>query len=141
MYKMNEEYSIGIPEIDEQHEKLFGLINDAQTLLKDENILYKYDRLAAILKGMKNYADRHFRTEVSLMEALAYPELESHIEAHDGFYEKVNSFHLDMETISLGTQDKIISDLLAYLESWLQVHIKDCDRRIALHSNELASRY
>lgn len=131
MYKMKPEYAIGISELDEQHQKLFSLIDDAQTLLKDENILYKYDHLINILQGMRTYADKHFQTEVALMENLNYPELESHKEAHDGFCKKVDSFHLNMETISLGTQNKIIEELLDYLNQWLQVHILACDRKIA----------
>ena len=39
MYKMKPEYAIGISKLDEQHQTLFSLIDDAQTLMKDENIL------------------------------------------------------------------------------------------------------
>lgn len=138
MSTMKQDYAIGVSELDEEHQNLFSLIDDAQTLLKDENILYKYDNLIKILQGLKDYADVHFETEVSLMESLNYPELKEHVEAHDGFCKQVDSFNLDMDTISLGTQDKLIEELLNYLKSWLQIHILDCDRKIALFKTKAA---
>ena len=48
MYKMNPDYLIGIELMDEQHQVLFELMENAQRLLKDENILYKYDDLTKI---------------------------------------------------------------------------------------------
>ncbi len=135
MYKMKPEYAIGIPRLDEQHQTLFSLIEDAQTLLRDENILYKYDKLIKILDGMKDYADKHFAEEVSLMESINYPRLQLHKAAHDGFCQKVNSFSLDMDTISLGTQDDMLLELLDYLNGWLQTHILDCDKKISRFMN------
>ena len=135
MYKMNPEYAIGIHELDEQHQHLFALIEQAQTLLKDEHILYKYDELIKILQGMKDYADRHFHAEEALMESLNYPRYKLHLEAHEDFCKKLDSFHLDMEGISLGTQDKVLMELFDYLNHWLQVHILDCDRKIARFIN------
>lgn len=132
MYKMNPEYFIGISLLDEQHQTLFGLIDDAQSLLKDENILYKYDDLVKILTGLKEYTIKHFQDETAFMESINYPRLSLHLEAHDGFRSKLNNFEIDAESISLGTQDKMLLELLDYLMQWLQVHILDCDRKIAL---------
>ena len=43
MYKMNPDYLIGNELLDSQHQFLFEMLEKAQSLLKDENILYKYD--------------------------------------------------------------------------------------------------
>jgi hemerythrin len=135
MYTMNPEYMIGLPFLDEQHQKIFSLMEDVQTLLKDENILYKYDELVKILEGLEEYALNHFDDEVAFMESIDYPRLQLHIAAHKGFTDKLSSFELDAETISLGTQDKIIMELMDYLTEWLQIHICDCDRKIAAFVN------
>ena len=50
MYKMNPDYLIGFELMDTQHQYLFELMEKAQILLKDENILYKYDELKKILR-------------------------------------------------------------------------------------------
>lgn len=135
MYKMNPDYFIGIELMDTQHQYLFELMEKAQTLLKDENILYKYDELIDILKGLKEYTQKHFRDEIALMESLDYPRLQLHIEAHQGFIDKLNSFEIDAEKISLGTQDQVIYDLMEYLKYWLQIHILDCDRKVVRFIN------
>lgn len=130
MYKMNPDYFIGIELLDTQHQYLFNLMEKAQNLLKDENILYKYDELIEILHGLKDYTQKHFVEEVALMESLEYPRLQLHKTAHQGFIDKLNSFEIDAEKISLGTQDQMIYDLMEYLKEWLQVHILDCDKKI-----------
>lgn len=131
MYKMNPDYLIGIEFIDEQHQELFHLMEQAQKLLKDENMLFKVDELNKILLGLVDYSNKHFKEEVAYMESIDYPRLALHLEAHKGFYEKLHSLDLKTETISLGTQDDVIMDLMEYLTVWLQNHILDCDRKIA----------
>lgn len=135
MYKMNPDYLIGIESIDAQHQYLFELMEKAQNLLKDENILYKYDDLLIILKGLEDYTHKHFDEEIALMKSLDYPRLELHCKAHQGFIDKLTSFEIDAEKISLGTQDQMIYDLMEYLKEWLQIHILDCDKKIARFIN------
>ena len=130
MYKMNPEYFIGIELMDTQHQYLFELMENAQALLKDENILYKYEELIKILKGLEDYTKKHFDDEIALMESMDYPRLHLHIAAHQGFIDKLNSFEIDAEKISLGTQDQMIYDLMEYLKEWLQIHILDCDKKV-----------
>ena len=130
MYKMNPDYLLGLELFDTQHQYLFELMEKAQNLLKDENILYKYDELIAILKGLEDYTQMHFEEEIALMKSLDYPRLQLHIAAHQGFIDKLDSFEIDAEKISLGTQDQMIYDLMEYLKEWLRIHILDCDKKV-----------
>ena len=99
MYKMNPDYLLGLELMDTQHQYLFGFMEKAQGLLKDENILYKYDELIEILKGLEDYTQKHFKDEIALMESLDYPRLHLHIAAHQGFIDKLNSFDLNKAII------------------------------------------
>ena len=135
MYKMNPDYLLGLELMDTQHQHLFQLMEDAQNLLEDENLLYKDEELIEILQGLKDYIKKHFSDEIALMESMDYPRLQLHIKAHQEFIEKVNSFEIDAEKISLRTQDKMIYDLMEYLKEWLQVHILDCDRKVIRFMN------
>ena len=135
MYKMNQDYFINHELMDTQHQYLFEMMEKAQILLKDENILYKYDELKKILKGLHDYTKMHFDEEIAIMESLNYPRLHLHIAAHQGFIDRLNSFDIDFEKISLGTQDQVIFDLMEYLKEWLQIHILDCDRKIVRFIN------
>ena len=135
MYKMNPDYLIGLELMDTQHQYLFELMEKAQILLKDENILYKYDELKKILKGLFDYAKMHFDEEIAIMESIDYPRLHLHIAAHQSFIDKLNTYEIDFEKISLGTQDQVIYDLMEYLKDWLQIHILDCDRKVVRFMN------
>lgn len=136
MYTMNPKYLINVEAVDEQHQTLFGLIDKAQRLLKDENILYKYDDLISILNGLKDYTKMHFESEIKLMENIQYPDLAIHKAAHDSFVEKIRTYELDIDKVSLGTQDTVINDILSYLLDWLQVHILDFDCKVGIYMNE-----
>ena len=48
MYKMNPDYFLGLELMDTQHQHLFQLMEDAQALLEDENLLYKDEELIEI---------------------------------------------------------------------------------------------
>ena len=132
---MNPDYLLGLELMDTQHQYLFQLMENAQNLLDDENLLYKDEELIEILQGLKDYIQKHFKDEIALMESLDYPRLQLHIKAHQEFSDKVNSFEIDAEKISLRTQDKMIYDLMEYLKEWLQVHILDCDRKVVRFMN------
>ena len=121
--------------MDTQHQHLFTLMEDVQALLEDENLLYKDEELIEILQGLRDYIKMHFGEEIALMESLDYPRLQLHIKAHNEFIEKVNSFEIDAEKISLRTQDKMIYDLMEYLKEWLKVHILDCDKKVIRFMN------
>ena len=135
MYKMNPDYLLGLELMDTQHQYLFQLMENAQNLLDDENLLYKDEELIEILQGLKDYIKKHFSDEIALMESMDYPRLQLHINAHNEFIQKVNSFEIDAEKISLRTQDKMIYDLMEYLKEWLQIHILDCDRKVVRFMN------
>lgn len=135
MYKMNPDYLLGLELMDTQHQHLFQLMEDVQALLEDENLLYKDEELIEILQGLREYIQKHFRDEIELMESMDYPRLQLHLNAHEEFAQKVNSFEIDVEKISLRTQDKMIYDLMEYLKEWLQIHILDCDRKVIRFMN------
>lgn len=135
MYKMNPDYLLGLELMDTQHQYLFELMEKVQFLLKDENLLYKDEELFEILDGLRDYIKKHFEDEIALMESLNYPRLQLHIAAHQSFIDKVVSFELDAEKISLRNQDRMIYDLMEYLKEWLQIHILDCDRKVVRFMN------
>ena len=64
-------YSVGVKQLDEQHEKLLQLIND----LSSENPDNSIKRCFAILNELINYAQLHFSTEEALLEQHHYAQL------------------------------------------------------------------
>lgn len=130
MHPTDTDYITGVSILDQQHEQLFQLIQQARTLLKDENMLYKYDDLQKILKGLRQYTLSHFVTEETYMSDAAYSQLEAHRQLHQSFIEKLNQLDAAVSTISLGTQDHILLELGDYLTDWMFQHILEIDKKM-----------
>ncbi len=130
MYPMNSEYSTGIAILDEQHSQLFKLTDEARTLLKDENMLYKFDDLKNIMKGIREYTLSHFTTEEGFMQEHGYARMTEHLALHQTFIGNLSHIDEEISRISLGTQDTILLKLLDYLTEWLQNHILMIDKEM-----------
>lgn len=130
MHSTYSEYMIGVAFLDEQHTQLLNLTEQAKSLLKNENMLYKFDDLQTILKGLHEYTLSHFAAEEAYMQNANYAKLEEHKALHQEFIQKLSRIHENILRISLGTQDTILSELLDYLETWLQQHILLVDKEM-----------
>jgi|GEM_PF-219424 len=118
------EYAVGVPEIDDQHQRLFKMINDlneAMALGRGKDVL---DR---ILAGLVDYTARHFQTEEYYMEKANYPELESHREVHRRLTDKVHEMVDRYKTGEVG----LGVELLDFLQDWLKKHILGTDKKYA----------
>ena len=98
MYRFTEDCLTGIQQIDEEHEKLFALLNATLELLQNEALQDKYHQVQDILEELKQYADIHFANEEAYMAAINDPELEIQKEQHMAFREKIN--HMDFSDIA-----------------------------------------
>ena len=90
MYQFTKDCLTGIRQIDEEHEKLFRLINEILELLQNEILQDKYHQVQEILGELKQYADVHFANEEAHMAAINDPELEFQKRQHMEFREKID---------------------------------------------------
>lgn len=127
MYKMKDEFKTNIEIIDQQHEKLFEITNEAYMLLTNDFKIDKYDEILVILQSLKDYTQFHFETEEKYMESINYKKLFSHKIEHSYFINKLEDIdltHLD------SNQDDSIKELLKFLNDWLVNHILQNDKLI-----------
>jgi len=125
MFEWKPEYSVGHAEIDSQHKRLFALANDlynAMTSGKGKGVLSK------TLADLVSYTKLHFATEERLMLAHHYPEYAQHKANHDALTTKVVEFQKEFATGRVA----ITVSLLQFLKDWLQHHIGETDRKIAV---------
>ena len=122
MLEWNDKFSVGISRIDEEHKKLFGILNKA-ILAKGHND--DPEELREVLRKMINYAIAHFKTEETYMKEFNFPEYQDHKKEHRDFYIETITY-LDKFTKS-GSQ--IANDKLEYLKWWLVNHIQVTDRK------------
>lgn len=127
MYKFTDDIRLGIKEIDEEHEGLFALIEEAQNMLNESDIDV---RIVAteVVKRLRDYAETHFAHEEAYMRQLGDPELASQKVEHAAFAEKMNSVVIDsLDDAAVRAQ---MSELLQYLSRWLFKHIIGSDSLI-----------
>lgn len=129
MLKWKEEYLIGEPSIDEQHEKLFEIARRAYDLFKNEMYLDKYDRIVTIIEELKDYAIYHFKSEENYMLSIGYRKFISHKAEHDEFIQKVKSTDLNKIDID---QDAYLLSILEFVVNWTSQHILQKDKQITL---------
>jgi len=121
----NEAYSVGYPDIDEQHKKLVTMINDLFQMGDNKGV----DTKAAFSKSFQeasNYAQNHFTEEEALLKNVGYPDLSEHKKEHINFINEVwNQFGL----FNKGQISPV--DLARFLKTWLLTHIAVVDKKYA----------
>ena len=127
MYEMKEEYLTGIPQIDEEHTRIFELAEQAYQLLQDEHRYDKYDDIVYLVEELKNYTKYHFQHEEEYMESIDYQAIFIQRVQHKDFIEKLDDFNIDEED---SEHEDTIIDLLNLITEWLIDHILKMDKMI-----------
>lgn len=131
MYYFTEDCMIGIKEIDDEHRRLFELLNQAVEL---PNSVGTSPTMAKILlMQLKEYAATHFIHEEAYMEQIGDMELERQKREHEHFVDKVNSYRI--EDLKEEDSEKIILELSAFMAKWLYRHILGSDIMIGKFTN------
>jgi hemerythrin len=118
----NDSYSVGVTELDEQHKKLFRIIN---TMFSAEDLSVNSKVMTDLLTEMSKYASVHFETEERYMSECKYTELASHICTHDIFRKKVE----ELRSAQIAQNRNMPSDMIRFLYEWLVNHIIFCDKK------------
>ena len=92
MYRFTEDCLTGIETIDEEHRRLFQLINESIELLKENGaskVIVKN-----LLKELREYAGTHFAHEEAYMEQIKDLELPRQRKEHAQFAAKVDNYKI-----------------------------------------------
>ncbi len=110
------EFAIGVPVIDEQHQKLFSISEQLDHILFDSHnpIL-----LGKILHEIVDYTQYHFTEEEKLMEAISYPLLSQH---HDLHLQISNKIRVELQSLKEGHHLQPF-ELVILLNEWVTEHI------------------
>ena len=120
----NEEYAVGIAEIDRQHRDFVEHITAVEDAVRQNA---RWSTVHAALVRLAGFAEIHFAVEESLMRIHDYPHLEEHAHAHHGFREWVR----ELQQRSLRAD--LSPGMVDFLRNWIASHIPDQDRRCAFH--------
>ena len=119
------ELSVGIEEIDAQHQVLVGLLNQIHEAIQQrQGMEVTHD----IVAKLGEYTRVHFAVEESLMRILHYPEYEQHKIQHDRLIQQL----VDLSG-RLNAGKAVSFELAHFLKVWLTKHIMESDKRYSSH--------
>jgi hemerythrin len=121
MIKWNDKYNVNISLIDEQHKKIFVLINKANMVKKFSN---KPKNVLEILDQMTEYALKHFETEEYYMKEFDFPGYQHHKNEHIDFTNTI----IDYKNRVVRGDYQIINEILEYIVEWVDNHIQVTDK-------------
>jgi hemerythrin len=118
-------FSVGVPDLDEQHRQLIALYNRVDEALRAGQA---HRRMHVFLEELLKYADFHFASEETLMERAGYAELEAHRAEHEQFRRRI----LRLKNTYDAGQARVSRPLAEFLSYWLENHITGTDSRYRL---------
>jgi len=127
--KWQEEYSVGITHIDQDHKKLIALLNQFTTAY-DHHMSAEFERDA--LTALVDYTIYHFNREEDLMREHGYPDFVAHQAQHQEMIKQVNSF----VTLYNEKGHDALKDISEFLTAWLINHINGTDKQYSQYLND-----
>lgn len=129
MIQWSSALSVGVREIDGQHQRLVKLINDLDEAMR---VGKGKEMLGRIVSELAGYARVHFSTEEKYFDQFGYPEAPEHRQEHRNFIEKVSGFKAEFDAGRLG----LTIEIMSFLSDWLKGHILGKDKRYSAFFNE-----
>jgi hemerythrin len=121
----NPRLSIGLDEIDQQHQGLFGHVNVLLNLMWSHAGKPEIDRSIAVLAAA---VSDHFRAEEQLMRAYSYPLAVDHAAEHGRFAQIFSDLQEEYE--STGLTNSLTVRVNRFVCTWLLEHLSEADRDI-----------
>ena len=122
LIQWSDEYSVKVREMDDQHKKLVGMINDLHEAMKSGK---GKDVMEKILNGLADYVGIHFSAEENLMKTHGFPEYQQQKAKHAELTRQVQDFQSKFQA----GQAVITVEVMSFLKDWLMVHIKGMDKK------------
>ena len=121
----SEDLSIDDGPIDQDHQRLIGLINQINAAARADA---EQEHIGTILCELADYSSFHFAREETLMTAIGYQNRTNHIEQHNNFIESLSDLIAAFERGAL-----ITSEILDFVVTWLILHVRVSDRDFGYH--------
>jgi hemerythrin len=126
MFEWKPEYSVQIPKIDVQHQRLFALAAELHAAMaegKGKTVLEQS------LARLVDYTKVHFAAEEEFMGKYGYPEAAGHKAQHDQLTAQV----LDLQKKFRAGDTGLTISLMMFLKNWLEHHIAGSDQQYSAY--------
>ena len=127
----DENLSIGVALIDEQHKKWIERLGNVQSAIEDYRGM---PHVANALDFLVDYTQFHFLTEEKSMSETGYSGLENHRSKHEELKSTLDDLVEDFR--DYGVTEKLSQAIGTFLGNWLRDHIKVVDQAFAAFLKE-----
>jgi hemerythrin len=129
LVKWDQSFSVKVKRYDEDHQKLFAMINTLhESMLAGKG----GEKIQEVVKQLADYTKYHFAAEEAELAKAKYPGRAAHRAEHEAFVKKVEQFQQD---IAAGKVNLSIS-VGGFLNDWLTNHIKRTDQQYGAFLNQ-----
>ena len=132
-YLWEETYSVGVKEIDQQHQHFFEIVNSIIELTEQKNIIIR--NLLLKITELSDYGSYHLSTEESIFKNYNYPGAEDHIVAHDIYRQEIIKFIAESEKENVDVKELSLK-IASFAGIWLAGHIMMLDKEYEVFMHE-----
>ncbi len=125
----SDSYTVNSIEMDNQHKKLFTLINDLSDAMSKG---MGKEALGSTLAALSDYARVHFADEERALERVKYPDLAAQKAAHAAFVQRVAQLQNDYRAGKVA----MTIPVMEFLKDWLTNHIMKVDKKYSTYINK-----
>lgn len=118
--------SVGVHLIDNQHKRLFALINDFHEAKTN---------IDQTLQNLLSYVDFHFKTEERYFDKFHYDKTEEHRQQHNFYERKIKELYKQC-LVEKANEGKISVEMEGFIKDWIVHHIKIEDKKYGKCFNE-----
>ncbi|MCE1203430.1 MAG: bacteriohemerythrin [Holophagaceae bacterium] len=116
----HERFSVGHAELDQQHVRLFELVNHFDDVIR----MGMHEELPRIVDDLIDLSEAHFRFEEGLLQGIGFPQAVDHRKMHDELLDQVRKMRSNMAAGGHVTHKAVVR----FLADWLTNHILREDR-------------
>jgi hemerythrin len=117
----NDKYSVGIKNIDNQHQRLVEILNELHEAMKNGK---GKEIIHSTIDKLVDYTVYHFSLEEKYLNQYSYPEFKKHQATHQEFVNKIKEYQT---SITNGTTPVTI-ELIGFLRDWILKHVQGMDK-------------
>jgi hemerythrin len=127
LFDFENEFKLGIDEIDREHATLVNMLNDVHSLIKEGK---KEEARNYFRQTLTAYVVEHFANEEKYMESIGFPQIDEHRQIHTNFK---HSFVVSLPLLD-SYDEAAFRNALTDTYTWIINHIGKTDRKYAIYS-------
>lgn len=128
MFAWDDSYSVGDTDLDAQHLKIVGILNELYALLQETTLAPRGEPVQRLFQNLTQHIVSHFAFEEEMLVRVGYPDvlIAQHRKEHDSFIDHIRRFHQALES----GDRRALEEMLPYLYGpWLINHICGTDHQ------------